>query len=214
MNLLTALLCSCPQAAAVTTIPALDCIEQFGQIQKFGLQRRKSGVTENVITIGSTDPADLATWTALKAAVDSTKVQFSPYIANPTNEPADPREFGGGNQTVDGIPITLGKSPSPFSCELLNSPADVYAAMNDYICETELSVFLINENGQIGGLTDSLASPTTFRGIPIRSFFISDKTFGGFEEPDRHFIRWQFAPDWSTSFYVVDTNFDALAALS
>ena len=46
------LICQCPAADAITTIPAVTCPENFGQIQKVAFQRlRKADGTRNSFTI-------------------------------------------------------------------------------------------------------------------------------------------------------------------
>lgn len=208
------LICDCPAAAAITSFGADSCLERFGQIQRFGVQRTKSGTTLNEIVIADDDPEVLATWTALKAAVDSTKVQFSTFIQEPEAPAGEAREYGGGNATIGGTPILLGSNPTNFQAAFLDVKQSVILSMKGLMCEKTLSVFLVNENGQIGGITDSHSSPTTFRGIPIKSFYLSDKQFGMFEEPDKNFVRWSFVPGWSDYFHVISpSDFDALTEL-
>lgn len=208
------LLCACPAPTEITDIPASDCLESLGQVQRVGFQRTLDGTTLNEITIGVNDPALLATWTTLKAAADDTKVQFTPKFANPVNEAGAIREFGTGNQVLDGIPINIGRDRSPFTAEFYNIKQAIITALKDYECEPELAVFLITENKKIWGLADDVASPTTFRGIPIYQFFVSDKQLGGYEEPDRNFIQWSFTANWSDNLYAVTpSDFDPLLEL-
>lgn len=165
----------------------------------------------NNIVIATTNPNLLATWTALKAAADSTKVQVTPYIQDVNNEPGEAREFGGGNQTLGGIPITMGRNPSTLEAAFFDLKQKIAGELKQYECEKELSVFFVNEHGQIIGKTDDPDSPTTFRGFPLRSFFVSDKKLGGFDEPDRNNLKMSFLPNWSDNLHrVTPTDFDAL----
>lgn len=209
-----ALLCGCPVGSEITDIPTVTCPEDRGQIQKLIFQRLySSGTTKNSMTISTTDPAVLATWTALKAATDSTKVTVSPTIHQPEMEPGSVREYGGGNATAGGVPITLGRDPSLFKFRLLQARQDIIEAMKDYQCET-LAVYLIDENGKITGLVDNVASPTKFYPIPVQQFFISDLKLGGREEPDGNDGQFYFPADWSDKLYsVTPTDFDALTDL-
>lgn len=208
------LICDCPAATAITSFASDACLERFGQIQRFGVQRTKSAGALNEIVIATDDPEELATWTALKAAVDSTKVQFSTFIQEPAAPAGEAREYGGGNATIGGTPILLGSNPTPFSAAFLDVKQSVILSMKGLMCEKELSVFLITENGQIIGLTDNHTTPTTFRGIPIKSFYLSDKQMGMFEEPDKNFVRWSFVPGWSDYLYAVSpSDFEALTEL-
>ena len=104
-------LCSCPAATALTTIPAAGCPETFGQIQKIAFQRlKKADGTENKFTT-SNDIKLKASWTALMAAADGSKVVVSPYVQAPTNEAGSARTFGGGNETLGGIELVIGREP-------------------------------------------------------------------------------------------------------
>lgn len=205
------LLCSCPPGTALTDIPNVTCPDGVGQVQKIIFQRLySSGTTKNKFTIATDDPAALASWTALKTATDSTKVTVSPFVAQPEMDANAPREYGGGNATVGGIPIILGAEPSPFKCRIINTRQDVIEAMKEYQCET-LAVYLVDEFGKIWGLADDVASATTFSPIPVQQFFITDKVLGGYDEPDYNEMRFSFKAGWSDKLYgVTPTDFDAL----
>lgn len=213
MILNSLLLCSCPLSAAIPTIDASSgCIERFGQIQRIILQRTFStGSTLNTIPVASVEL--LATWTALKAATDGTKIQMTPRFGNPTHEAAAPRRAGGGNQTPGGVEIILGSSASPFTAEFQDLPQSQAKAIKSFRCEDGLSLFLVNEAGQIGCIADDNESISTLRGIPVRSFFVGDKVFGNYENYDMNPIEWQFEPDWSENFTVISPQFNPHTAL-
>jgi hypothetical protein len=186
----------------------------LNEIQKFIIQRTATGTTKNVITIASTNPNILATWTALKVAADSTKVQISPYIDGPESEAGGPRESGGPGETRGGIPRRNGRENTPFSAKILDSPQSLIAELKAYECEDELSVFLINECGNIIGKTDDTTTPTTFFGFPIQSFFVSDLNMGQYTDSDSNMLQWNFLANWSDDLHVViPADFDALVEL-
>lgn len=215
MNFNSLLLCGCVPGAAIPTIPADTTIERCGQIQKIGIQRTKNGTAVNWITISTANPNLLATWNALKTATDSTKVQFSPYIYAPTNEVGGKIETGGGNEGLGGIPTIVGSNPSPFTAKFQDTKQSIIKEIKKLGCEKEISIFLVNECGNIIGLTDDTTTPTKFRGIPVRAFFVSDKKLGGFEGVDSNDLSWLFLPNWSDNLHIVTpTDFDALAQLS
>lgn len=207
------LLCTCADAE-ISDITTSDCPQKFGQVQKILLQRKySSGSTLNEITISTTNPNLLATWTALQSASDGTKVQTSPFLQNPTSEAGESREYGGGNTTLGGIPIVIGRQPSTFDAEILWYKQSTIEELKKYECEN-VGVFLIDEHGQIAGLTDDLGTPTKFKPIPIKSFFVSDLKLGNFEEPNRNMVKWYFEPNWSDKFHIVTpSDFDALSDL-
>lgn len=212
------LLCGCPLDAAIPTIPISDCPESLGQVQKVIFQRvfSAAGVKNSIDISGtSTAPPDaLATWTALIAAADGTKVQVSPYIQGPSNEAGAKREYGGGNETLGGIPIIIGREPSAFTANILRSPQDTIKELKKLMCEN-VGVYLIDEFGRVAGVVDDPASPTTFSPIPISGLFIGDKVLGGLESVDMNAIEWMFFPNWSDNLHIVTpSDFNAVTDLA
>lgn len=210
------LICQCPAATTLTTIPAVQCGENFGQIQKVAFQRLvKADGTKNSFT-SSASILLKASWTALMAAADGSKVVVSPYIEAPTSEPGAARTFGGGNDTLGGIETILGAEPTTFSAVLRRMPQNVVRIMKELICEANagnLGVYLFNESGQIEAIQDGTTA-TTYYPIPIRSLFISDKGHGGLEEPDINNITWSFMEGYSDYLKIVTpTDFNPLTDL-
>lgn len=207
-------LCSCPPGAALTDIPTENCPESMRQIQRIGFQRiYSSGTTKNKFVVASADPAVLASWTALTTASDGTKVTLSPFINQPETEAGAPREYGGGNATLGGVPIILGSEPTTFSCMLLQVKQTIIKALKDYECE-QLGVYLFDENGKIGAIADDNSNPTEWYPIPVQQFFVGDKTLGGYEAPDSNTMQFSFVPNWSLEFGIIDpTDFNPLTDL-
>lgn len=207
--------CPCPANAALTTIPAQGCAENFGQIQKVAFQRLGNAGTKNSFT-SSSDIKLLASWTALMAAADSTKVVVSPYIQAPTTEAGAARTFGGGNETLGGVEQVIGREPTSFNGVIRSVQQSIIKAMKDLQCEASadnLGVFLFDENGNICCVQDATTA-TTFYPIPIRSLFIGDKSFGGLEAPDSNAISWSFLPNYSDHLAIVSpTDFNPLTDL-
>ena len=207
--------CPCPAATALTTIPAQGCAENFGQIQKVAFQRISSSGTKNSFTT-SADIKLLASWTALMAAANSTKIVVSPYIQAPTTEAGAARTFGGGNETLGGVEIVIGREPTSFNGVIRSVQQSIIKAMKDLQCESladNLGVYLFDENGNICALQDP-STVTTFYPIPIRALFIGDKTFGGLEAPDSNAISWSFLPNYSDQLAIIKpTDFNPLTDL-
>lgn len=191
--------CGCPTGEYIADLTIKDCKESMGQIQKVGFQRvYKTSGTLNAVE-GSLNRASFST---LFTATDGSKMTVSPYIQSPATEPGAARTFGGGNQTLGGIPITIGREPTNFTGVIYQENQKVIAQMKQYQCET-IGVWLIDENGNIGCLVNDIDNPTKYMPIPIHSFFVGDKSLGGYEEPDSNAISWSFAPNWSDKFYIV-----------
>jgi hypothetical protein len=208
------LLCNCPQGAALDAIPISDCPESLGQIQKVVFQRIYSAAgTKNKFVIATANPNVLASWTPLLAAVDGTKVVPSPYIQAPTVEAGAAREYGGGNETLGGIPLIIGREPTTFTGNVLRAAQKTIEAMKKYQCES-VGVYLIDEYGRIAGLTDDHDAPTEVYPIPIESFFVGDKVLGGLESVDMNAVSWRFFPNWSDKLTIIaPTDFNALTDL-
>ena len=212
--------CNCPAATALTTIPAAQCSETFGQIQKVAFQRLKlSDGTDNTFddAATATDIKKKAAWTAKMALSTSGKIVISPYIQAPTSEAGDARTFGGGNDTLGGIEMIIGRNPTTFSGVLRGVPQSVIKVMKELQCEAQadnLGVFLFDENGNIEGIKhtwttgagteqDPTVTHVGYKPIPIRALFISDKAHGGLEAPDSNNISWSFKPNFSDDLAIV-----------
>jgi hypothetical protein len=207
--------CQCPQSAALQTIPANGCPESFGQIQKVAFQRiSKDNGEKNAFTSDAAIGLK-ASWTALMAAADSTKVVISPYIQAPTTEAGAARTFGGGNETLGGVEQVIGREPTAFTGVIRSVAQSVIKAMKSLQCEAtndNLGVYLFDENGNICAVKG--ATDGTYYPIPIRSLFVGDKSFGGLEEPDSNAIQWSFLPNYSDDLTIVSpTDFNPLTDL-
>lgn len=205
--------CGCPAGAHIADLEIAGCKESMGQVQKVAFQRiYKTAGTKNSVT----DPTEKASFSALFSALfsagDGSKMTVSPYIQGPTSEPGAARTFGGGNQTLGGIEITIGREPTTFSATIYQESQKTIAQLKQYMCE-EIGVWLIDENGNIGCLADNNQDKIAYFPIPIGKFFVGDKKLGGFEEPDSNTIEWSFNPNWSDKFHIIkreSLNFNPL----
>ena len=208
------MICKCPAATALTSIPAVTCTETFGQIQKIAFQRLKSSGTDNVFAIeGANSIQLLASWTSRTSANDSTKIVVSPYIQAPTQEANAPRTFGGGNDTLGGIEIIVGREPNKFTAVFRGVPQSTIKVIKELECEAaagNLGVYLFNESGLIEGLkVGDDAKP-----IPILSLFVSDKAHGGLDALDYNNIQFSFMPNYSDDLTIfTPTDFNPLTDL-
>ena len=205
------MICKCPRGAALPDIPAVTCPETFGQIQKVAFVRMyKTDGNKNKFVTAS-DIKLKASWTPLLMAADDTKVIISPYIQAPTAEAGAARTFGGGNDTLGGIEEIIGREATPFTGVIRKAPQTVIKALKDLQCES-IGVYLFDENGAIGAIAGTTEGD--YFPIPIRSFFVGDKTLGGFEAPDSNAIQWSFLPNWSDDLKLIaPTDFNPLTDL-
>lgn len=204
-------LCACPAATALTTIPAATCLESFGQIQKVAFMRlRKADGTVNSFVDGSaTGINKKAAWTAKMALTDGGKAVISPYIQAPAQDGGDARTFGGGNDTLGGIEMVIGRNPMNFTGVMRGVPQSIIKVMKSLQCEAQgdnLGVILFDENGNIEAVkkvTTGTPDVVEYMPIPIRALFIGDKVHGGLEAPDNNAISWQFLPNYSDELAIV-----------
>lgn len=204
------LICQCPAAAAIETIPVVSCPENFGQIQKVAFQRlRQADGTRNSFAGSGTPLAPtitkLASWTALLAATNGTKIVVSPYINAPADSGGDARMTSGGNDDLGGIPEVLGGNPVQFDGSLRGVPQSVIKSIKALQCEAaagNLGVFLFDENGKIEAIQDQ-TTPTTYYPIPIRALFVGSKIHGNFDAKDSNAISWQYPDNYSDDLVII-----------
>ena len=194
--------CGCPAGAHLADLKINECKESLGQIQKVIFQRiyKSTGVLNK---LAAEDIKAKTKMAALATAADGTKIIISPYVQNPSTEPGAARTFGGGNQTLGGIEIVIGREPTTFSGIIYQEAQSVIKALKQYSCEN-IGVYLIDENGNIGALTED--DGANYTPIPIGKFFVGDKKLGGFEEPDSNAIEWSFFPNWSDNLVIIKAS--------
>ena len=204
------LICQCPAASALTTIPVVTCPENFGQIQKVAFQRLfKADGTRNAM-VGSGTPlapsiTKLATWTALLAAADGSKIVVSPYINAPADSGGDARRSSGGNDDLGGVAQVIGGNPVQFDGVFRSVPQEIIKVMKALQCEAQvgnLGVYLFDENGKIEAIQDK-TTPTTYYPIPIRSLFIGSKIHGNFDAKDSNAISWMYPDNYSDDLDII-----------
>lgn len=196
----------CPVPTAIeSTVTVLNpCRSDVGQIQKMVFWRAGNSIgTHGTGTGGSLVST---TWTSLLSAADATKAVVTPFVANPELPVSEPREFGGGNETRDGITIKKGGQAAPFSASMYMEDQDVITLLKQLECEN-LEVIFINESNQF-----VYSDTDTFTGFPISmgSMFISDKGFGGYIDPDSNVIQFMLPPNWSNTLEISEPTTFAL----
>lgn len=212
-------LCDCPASAALPAIGNMTCPENFGQVQKLIFSRLYStGTTRNKFVVATEDPKLLASWTPRLTASDGTKVVITPFLAAPKTDPGQPKKYGGGNATPDGVEYITGVDPTKFSGNFLTVPQGLIAQLKALQCEN-LGVMFVDQYGRIASDSNVaagiLSTPSELYFIPVRTLFLGDKNFGGLEEPDSNAIEFQMPANWSDKLRITTpTDFDALHGLA
>lgn len=163
---------------------------------------------------GFSEINSLANWQARITAADSTKIVISPYIYSPTQESGAARTFGGGNDSLGGVEEIIGREPSTFSASLRNVPQSIAKVLKSLQCEN-VGVYLIDGNGNVEALSIVDENNNEWiMPIPIKAFFVGDKTHGGIDAPDANVIQWSFVPNYSDTLkiFIIDT-FNVLSDL-
>lgn len=206
----------CPAATSLPTIPAEGCAKRFGQTQKVIFQRLYDGSTRNGIADGSSagQAGLLASWTALKAANDGTKIAVTPFVENPTPDGGDAKTVGGGNESLNGAERVIGSNPVGMSFKLNNKDQAIIDELKKLMCEAlanNLGVYLINENGQIMGRKETNNGTDTWYPMPIQTLFISDLMPGGLDADDYNDMSFKFVPGYSNKVDFITLDASALA---
>ncbi len=196
----------CPVPTAIESVVTTlnPCRSDVGQIQKMVFWRKGNSIGTVGTATGGTGVS--TTWTALLAAVDDTKAVVTPFLGNPELPKSEPREFGGGNETRDGITIKKGGQSVPFSADMYMEDQDVITALKQLECES-LEVIFINESNQF-----IYSDTSTFSGFPVSigSMYVSDKGIGGYSDPDVNGIQFMLAPNWSNTLEISEATTFAL----
>lgn len=213
--LISFLTTACPESAIVSDLVQPDCFENFGTLSKLIFTSVDDGAgTRNEFIIASENPLLKATWTAREVAVDYQKVQYSPLLENSEWSGGEKREYGGGDETLGGIPYALGSEFTGFTSRINAVSQDVIAAMKAYRGKRNIGVILVNDLGQLGGQVDNVTTPTKLYPIPLYQFFVTDKVPGKRSEPDYNMVSGSFLENWSDTFKVfTPTDFNGVIDL-
>ena len=204
--------CSCPKATSLTEVPTQDCPIDLKQIQRYGFQR--GGTSFNTGGTPASDIKLLADWQVYRTASDDTKIIVSPLIgADPVINAGDAITTGGGdNSTLNGVEENEGTNPSGASATFKSLSPE--KAMKSLICEPDLTVYLFLQGGRV--VAKKITADAEYEGIPIQSFFFSDRNNDGFGTKDTFNMSFQLPAGWSEDIEIldaVDLDFNPLTDL-
>lgn len=202
-------ICSCTTTAALPDIPNTECKQSFGQIQKLAFVRIYStGTTKNKFST-TDDITKLATWQKFTGASDGTKIVVTPFVEAPTQDGGDAITFGGGNDTLGGVEMRVGRNATNMSFALREWMQSSIKSLKALECEVALGVYPINEHGQI----EARKVGEEYFPLPIQSLFVGDKIHGGLQEPDSNSLQFSFSPNYSDDLVIVTPEFNAVTDL-
>ena len=202
-------ICSCTTTAALPDIPKTECKQSFGQIQKLAFVRIYStGTTKNKFDT-TDDITKLATWQKFTGSSDGKKIVVTPFVEAPTQDGGDAITFGGGNDTLGGVEMRVGRNATNMSFALREWMQSAIKSLKTLECEGALGVYPINEHGQI----EARKVGEEYFPLPIQSLFVGDKIHGGLQEPDSNSLQFSFAPNYSDDLVIVTPEFNAVTDL-
>ena len=212
MSLLTlfaslAVSCDCDNLpAALTEIPNPACKPRIMQIQRFYFMRGGKIVFDSITpannipaTIVGDEIGEAAPWAVLFAAINATKVVKTPMTGgNASITGGEPiTEGGGGDDTLNGVTLINGFTPSVVSMDFIDLPSETIAAMRALFCYDDLEVVMINSEGKL--LHQDIAGIKT--GIPILGqVYLSPKQNTGITTRDRNTMSFSIAYGWDETF--------------
>lgn len=207
----------CPLPDALVDIPPVDCPIKFDQLQKFAFQRLQ--------TTPSFTPESIllkATWDALIAASDDTKVVVTPYL-NSVLLPAGEilTEGGNDNTTLNGIPTLRGLGFVNVTAQLRNVKSEVAEALRALTPEssqngsTNVWVYFFNRFRKIFGSEETVESVLYVKGFPIYNFYVSDVSSEGFGKDNIYNVQFAMEGGWSEFWQQYSpTDFNPLALVA
>lgn len=209
-----AILCDCPLTGAINGLLDENCRKSIGQWRKLIIQRTADDAgVDNVITVATTDPADVATWTALAAAVDESKVVFSPKIYEFTPAQHETQEYAGGDASPDGETIPLRELAADQTYKYIGTSAALERALKELNCwnTVGLSIFIVGDGNRIWGYSND--DGVTFKGIRVNKHYVGAKMPAVNSTIDSNPVTIGLPSDWGEYLYPIDTNFDPMKNL-
>lgn len=186
--------CDCPVPTVAVSLPEIDeCPVNTGQIQRIIFVDRD--VQYPIASLTSD-----TFWADKQTTTGTGKCIFTPLIGNPEFEPGDPIEFGGGNETIDGIPLIVGNEPTPFSFRFYSLQQGMAKAMKVLSCRA-IDAYFINQNNQI---VYNAKSTTTATGFIVQAFNIKDRRPGGQTDPDYNEAKLTMEDGWSDDYALTE----------
>jgi hypothetical protein len=201
---------NCSQTIAGVAPTLNTCPFEVPKSGKFIFGKRTGAAAKLIATTGDGSVALLATWTALLAETDETKVIASAKVTNialPSTEV--PKTDSGSTNGVQRVRLVVpavtltakmfGVTPA-FVKELRELSQFSYGMMND----TDLEVFILDEKNNIYCLKSSTAAT----GIPIWNLEFSSLSIEEGEDFASYMVKFDLAHGWDENLEKVPTAFN------
>jgi hypothetical protein len=202
---------SCPLPAVLTAVPESACPFRFDQISKIAFQQIQTAGFMTTTTI-----LLKATWTALLAAVDATKIVLSPPINNCIIPPSELNAEGGNdNTTIGGVRKINGLNMVQVTGQLLNISDATKLAMQalfDFTKApapgvTKLWAYFFTTDGKVIFKKSTLNA----LGIEIYNLYVTDPGSEGYNKDNICNFGFEMLGGWSDGIEILTlTDFKAM----
>jgi len=173
--------CVCPPPAALPSQANPTCPEKLGNITRFVIGRAGGG--------DFVDITDEAEWDTRLAAIDNTKIVFTPLLADTDFPSSAIIESGKDDNTSPfGEGYKLGEGSVTVTTMAKNTESAIKDTLKELECYDDLVLGIVDSNNTTGSIGNAL--------IPISNFFVGTKTFGGIAAVDSFPISFTLKPCW------------------
>lgn len=197
---------TCPLPTAIETIPNPSCLQSFGETQKVIFQRLKQADgTLNFLSTTADAHKALATFETLRDASDSTKITVSPWLEGVDFPDTEFRDFGGPDETRNGVPMNLGNGFASMTANIYRVKQTVIKSLKKLRAEAavgNLGVYLINAQGYLSGDVDDPDTPTKIYPFAVNTLKVGDLQPGKYSTPAMNKVEMIFNEDWADDFYM------------
>jgi hypothetical protein len=175
------------------------CPEKLGNITRFAIGRVAGG--------DFVDITDEAEWDTRIAAVDATKVVFTPLLAETTFPSSAIIESSKDDNTSPfGEGYKLGEGSVTVTSLAKNTEGAIKDTLKALECYSDLAIVIFDSAGSEAATGNTL--------IPISNFFVGTKTFGGISEVDSFPISFTMKGCWDGGLTINALTWDANAKLN
>jgi hypothetical protein len=214
-----ALVCSCP--TVLPNLKDVTCPVDLDQVVKLAFQLTQPSAPFTT----PTDPINVVnSWNALAAASDSSKIVFSPAVANVVI-PASEGNFIGedSNESVNGVGYYMGENLVKVTGEIHSAPQSVIDALDELSCYSDATLgaskltvfmFLRRIKGKQRAVAKSTDVAGSYVGFEVFNFRVSSLDSQGWNSKNKYMFSFTMLPDEFRGLDIVDIDFNPLALVN